>query len=158
MGFRLWLPRSSFCNCLGGLLLLVKPLSHISGLLPRPLLSSLLSLSGGPLLTLLTLICTRNLIRRLLILYNRKRKFPQALSSLAFSSTSTTLKVLSIMLIMKSGGGVEMACLLLSSWYLQLPVSEGALLTQHLRAGVVDILEALLKFTRTLQLTTGQFF
>jgi hypothetical protein len=51
-----------------------------------------------------------------------------------------------------------MACLLLSSWYLQLPLSEGALLTQHLRAGVVDILEALLKFTRTLQLTTGQSY
>ncbi len=45
---------------------------------------------------------------------------------------------------------------LLSSWSLGLPVSEGALLTQHLREGVVDILEALLKFTRTLQLTTGQ--
>jgi hypothetical protein len=51
-----------------------------------------------------------------------------------------------------------MACLLLSSWYMQLPVSEGALLTQHLRAGMVDILEALLKFTRTLQLTTGQSY
>jgi len=50
----------------------------------------------------------------------------------------------------------EMACLLASSWFLTLPASEGALLRNHLRAGVEDILEALLKFTKTLQLTTGQ--
>ncbi len=51
---------------------------------------------------------------------------------------------------------LEVACVLLTSWYLNLPASEGAGLRLQLKAAVVDILEAALKFARTLHATAGK--
>jgi hypothetical protein len=57
----------------------------------------------------------------------------------------------------KSGECSEMACVVLTSWYLNLPSSEGTLLRLHLKRLVQDILEAAVKFARTLQTTVGMY-